>query len=244
MEKQQVVLAKIDEHQTSAQADTVGVRKKVPQKKFQKKLKKLFSGLGEIQGEYDIKLKENAVPYAVKTPRRIPIPLLPKVTQQLDKMERDGVVSKVKDSTEWCAPKVVVPKQSGGIRICADLTSLNKSVIRPRYQLPSAENTLAKLRNAKVFTKLNANSGFWQCKLSESSKLLTTFITPIGRYCYNRLPFGITSGPEFFQEKIHGLLKGISGVEGLMDDIIVYGEDQEQHDKNLETVLSSCLRQG
>ena len=105
--------------------------------KILQKYPKLFSGLGEKQGEYDIKLKENAVPYAVKTPRRIPIPLLPKVTQQLDKMERDGVVSKVKDSTAWCAPIVVVPKQSGGIRICADLTSLNKLVIRPRYQLHS-----------------------------------------------------------------------------------------------------------
>ena len=106
------------------------------------------------------------------------------------------------------------------------------------------ENTLAKLRNAKVFSKLDANAGFWQCKLSESSKLFTTFITPVGRYCYNRLPFGITSGPEFFQEKIYGLLKGISGVECLMDDIIVYGENQEEHDKNLETVLSCLLKAG
>ena len=55
---------------------------------------------------------------------------------------------------------------------------------------------LAQLAGAKVFSKLDANSGFWQIPLSQSSRLLTTFITPMGRYCFNKLPFGISSAPE------------------------------------------------
>ena len=65
--------------------------------------------------------------------------------------------------------------------------------------MPSVDESLAKLGNSKIFSKLDANSGFWQIPLDEESRLLTTFVTPFGRYCFNRLPFGISSTPEIFQ---------------------------------------------
>ena len=95
---------------------------------------------------------------------------------------------------------VVVPKASGDVRICVDLTKLNESVRRERHIMPSVELTLGQLGEAKVFSKLDANSGFWQVKLAEESSKLTTFITPFGRFRFNRLPFGITSAPEYYQK--------------------------------------------
>ena len=68
------------------------------------------------------------------------------------------------------------------------------------------EQTLAKLAGAKIVSKLGANSGFWQRKLSLNSKLSTTFITSWGRYCYRRLPFGISSAPEHFQKIMQKIL--------------------------------------
>ena len=70
---------------------------------------------------------------------------------------------------------------------------------REIHPMSSVDENLAMLGESKVFTKLDANSGFWQISLDEESKLLTTFITPFGRYCFNRLPFGISSAPEIFQ---------------------------------------------
>ena len=60
---------------------------------------------------------------------------------------------------------------------------------RECHILPSVEQVLAQIGNAKVFSKLDPNSGFWQ---------IATFITPYGHFCFNRLPFGITSAPEHF----------------------------------------------
>ncbi|CAL9703681.1 unnamed protein product [Knipowitschia caucasica] len=166
-----------------------------------------------MKGEYNIVLKPGAQPYSISTPRRISLPLLPKVKEELYRMERQGVISKVEQPTEWCAPMVVVPKPAQErVRICSDLTQLNKSVLRERHQLPSVENTLGQLSGAKVFSKLDANAGFWQIPLSKDSSLLTTFITPFGRYCYNRLCFGLSSAPEHFQKRMQQILEGLEGV--------------------------------
>ena len=89
-----------------------------------------------------------------------------------------------------------------------------------------------------MFSKLDANSGFYQIPLSEESRLLTTFITPFGRSCFNRLPFGITSAPEHFQKRMSQMVDDLDGVTGIVDDLLVFGKTQEEHDENLDKVLT------
>lgn len=84
----------------------------------------------------------------------------------------------------------------GSVRICVDLTLLNKAVQREVHSIPSVDENLAKFGDSKIFSKLDANSGFWQIPLDDDPKLLTTFVTPFGHNCFNRLPFGISSAPE------------------------------------------------
>ena len=198
---------------------------------------KLFEGLGELEGEYEMKLKELPEPYALNVPRKVPFPLLDKTKQEIDRMLKNGVISKVEQPTEWCAPMVVTPKPNGDVRICVDLTKLNKSILREAYPLPTVEYTLGKLSGSKVFSKIDANSAFWQRKLSESSRLLTTFITPWGRFCFNRLPYGISTGSEQFQRCMNNILEGLEGVECEIDDLLVHGKSQNQHDLRLHAVL-------
>ena len=99
-------------------------------------------------------------------------------------MEQLGVIEKIEEPTEWCAGLVVVPKQSGKVRICADLTKLNENLCHERHPLPAVEQVLAQLPGATVFSILDANSGFWQIPLSEESARLTTFISPFGRFAF------------------------------------------------------------
>ena len=139
---------------------------------------------------------------------------------------------------------VVIPKANSKVRICEDLIKLNDNVCRERYQLPSVEDSLSKLRGARIFTKLDANSGFWQIPLSSDSALMTTFLTPFGRYCFNRLPFRITSALEIFQNRMSTILNGISGTVCQMDDILVYGENQEDHNLALQATLQWIQESG
>ena len=199
-----------------------------------KQFSKLFEGLGKLEEEYTIVLRDDARPYALSTPHRIAIPLLPKVKAELERMERMGVVSRVREPTEWCAGMVVVPKTDSSVRICVDLTRLNENVHRERHPLPAVEQTLAQLAGGRVFSKLDANSGFWQIPLAKESALLTT---PFGRFCFNRLPFGITSAPEHFQRRMSEILQDVEGAVCLMDDILVHGKSKEEHDQRLLIVL-------
>ena len=98
----------------------------------------------------------------------------------MDHIQQLGVIEPVETSTEWCARMVVVPKTNGDVRICVDLTKLNENVYREHHPLPAVDQTLAQIAGARVLSKLDANSGFWQILLSKESALLTTFITPFG----------------------------------------------------------------
>ena len=93
----------------------------------------LFQGLGSLSGEYVIRIDDDAKPYAISTPRRVALPLLPKVKAELNRMEQTGVISRVDVPTKWCTGMVIVPKTNGTIRICVDLTRLNSSVQRERH---------------------------------------------------------------------------------------------------------------
>ena len=204
----------------------------------------LFTGLGSMKEPYTIRMKPDAKPYSIYTPRNIPLPLRQKVQGELKRMESLGVISKVDTPTPWCAGMVVVPKGSGAVRICVDLKPLNENVLREVHPLPKVETTLAQLSGARVFSKLDVNSGFWQIPLDPESKLLTTFLTPFGRYCYNKLPFGISSAPEHFQRRMNNILTGLPGILCHVDDILVYGKDQTEHDTRLMAALKAIQKAG
>ncbi|KAJ8333989.1 hypothetical protein SKAU_G00413080 [Synaphobranchus kaupii] len=128
---------------------------------------------------------------------------------ELQRMEEHGVIERVMLPTDWCAPMVPVMKATGKVRICVGLNKLNDNIKRERYMLPTTEEILAKFTGATVFTSLDAESGFWQIPLHEESSLLTTFMTPFRRFCFKRLPFGISIIPEIFQHKMNELLDGL-----------------------------------
>ena len=107
---------------------------------------------------------------------------------------------------------VIISKANGKIRICVDLTHLNKSVRERDIPLPRIDEILAQLKGAKVFNKIDAMSGFRQTPHFEASHKLTTFITPSGRFCFNKLPFGISSVPEHFQKRMCSMLGGLDEV--------------------------------
>ncbi|GBL95553.1 hypothetical protein AVEN_54150-1 [Araneus ventricosus] len=123
------------------------------------KFPELFKGLEVMKGCYSIKLKPGAIPFAITSPRRVPIPLLNQTKAKLKRMVEDKVITPVLKPTEWCAPVVIVPKSDGNVRICVDLVELNKNVIWELHPLPKADYSLNLLSGAKMFSESGCQ--FW-----------------------------------------------------------------------------------
>lgn len=132
---------------------------------------------------------------------------------------------------------MAVSTRGDKIRICLDPTDLNKAVRREHYPLPTIEEVVSECPDAVLFSVLDAKSGYLQIPLTYESSLLTTMNTPLGRYRWTRLPFGIKSAPEVFQRIMDDMLSGIEHSRAVMDDIVVAGRDREHHDQVLRQVL-------
>ncbi|KAL8608308.1 hypothetical protein ACOMHN_042175 [Nucella lapillus] len=201
-----------------------------------KDFSKIFTGLGALEGEINIHLKEEAIP-VVHAPRRIPHTLKEKLKNDFSKIEKSGVITKVTEPTEWVNSLVIVEKSNGKLRICLDPKDLNTAIRRPHYPSSTLEDALAKLRGAKYFSKLDAQYGYWQLKLNEKSSYLTNFNTRFGRYRFQRLPFGIISAQDEFQRKMDEVFEGLPCVTPLVDDVIISGNTIEEHNANLRAAL-------
>ena len=201
--------------------------------------------IGRLQVEpVQIKLKDGSEPYAVHTARNIGFHLMSKVQEELKRMTDNGIIKPIETPTDWCAAMVPVIKKSGQVRICVDFKQLNQCVKRPYINLPNLDDVAPKLVGARYFSTLDANSGFHQVPLDEQSMPLTTFITPFGRFCFQRLPMGINIGPEVFQLQMQKVLHGLEGCDVIMDDILVWGATIEEHDNRLKAVKMRVQHSG
>ncbi|XP_041369667.1 uncharacterized protein K02A2.6-like [Gigantopelta aegis] len=132
---------------------------------------------------------------------------------------------------------MVAVVRNGKVRICIDPSDLNKVMLREHHPMKTVEEVVSEIAGAQVFSVLDAKSGFLQICVHEESSFLTTFNTPVGRYRWLRLPFGIKSAPEIFQRIMDQMLEGISGATAVMDDILVAARTVEEHDIILRKVI-------
>ena len=213
------------------------------EQQFFEKYSDCFKGIGCLPNIVNIELVADAVP-VIEYCRKVPFALYDKFKEELERMETLGVIRKVEKPTAWVNSFVLVTKPNGKLRVCLDPRNLNNAIKREHFKLPTREEIVAKFADAKVFSKLDASTGFWQMRLNEKSSEMCTFNTAFGRYQYLRLPFGISSAPEIYHRVIHTLFAHLEGVDTLMDDIIVWGSNKEEHDKRLEKVMETAQRVG
>ena len=138
---------------------------------------------------------------------------------------------------------VATRNKNGDVRICLDPRDLNKALKRPHHPMHTADDVASRLGNAMVFSTLDAKAGFWQIKLEKQSSLRTTFSTPYGTYRFLRMPFGINTASEVLQQAMERLFEGYPCAI-IVDDILIWGSTEEEHDANLRKVLERARQIG
>ena len=199
---------------------------------------------GEV---FKIVITEDAVPFCVSTPRTVPYAHMGPTKEELELLESQGVISKQTEPTDWCAPIVVARnKNSARIRLCVDLSHLNRFVKRERHQSTPPAVAVADIAGskAKYFTVLDAFKGYHQCPLDKDSQLLTTFITPFGRYKFMRAPFGLSSISEHYDRRMYEAFQDLTGFRRIVDDVLVFDEDLTSHVNHVRQFLQRCEERG
>ena len=210
--------------------------------------KDVFSGLGRLPGEYKIQIDKNIKPVQNK-PRRVPLPLKMELKQKLEELVEQGVIAWVTEPTSWIS-NIVVIRKPHKLWICIDPYHLNKAIQRNHYPTPTVEETATKMSKAKLFSVVDAKDGFLQVALDESSSYLTTCWTPFGRIRWLRIPFGISSAPEEWQQRLDHCFEGLDNTQVIADDTIIYGsgendaEADKSHDTAFRALIERCREKG
>ena len=217
----------------------------------------VFQGLGKFPGEpYKLRLKPDAVP-AKHRPRRVPVHLQDAFHEEVERLVKIDVLEKVTEPTEWVNSLVIVEKVIDSsnahspnhsirksIRLCIDPKDLNEALEREPYYSRSIDELISMFAGAKVFTIVDMDKGYWQVVLHPESRKLTCMAFDIGRYQFRRLPMGSKVASDIFQRMLDSVYIGLPGVTGIADDMVIFGRNEEEHDRNLILFLETTRKNG
>ena len=168
--------------------------------------------------------------------------------RQCDLLLKMGVIEISKGG--YYSYAFLVPEPNGDWRFVLDFQGLNKATDNvERWPIPNISELLRRIgeKKPRYFAIMDLTSGFFQAAISAESSVFTAFATRNKVYQWTRVPMGITAAPSYFQRVISTeVLGGLCGIicEVYIDDIIVWGETEEEFKKNLEEVLSRFKKHG
>ena len=132
-----------------------------------------FDTLGDFKCVAKFHLKQDCEPF-IDPPRKCSIHLREKLNCELKKMEKQGVIRKVSEHTDWCSSRAYSVKKDGSLRVCTDPQKLNQALKRCPHNVPTFEELNPQFSGSTGFSKLDAKAGYWSIHLGPDSQLITT----------------------------------------------------------------------
>lgn len=144
------------------------------------------------------------------------------------------------DFSDWAALIVAVHNSNGSIRIFADYSmGLNALLESNYFPLPLPDDIFAKMANGKLFSHIDLSDAYWQVSVDTESSKILTINTHRGLNRFNRLAPGDKLPPGAFQRIVSTMINDLPDSAAYMDDIIVSGRNDEEHEKKICTVFFS-----
>ena len=151
--------------------------------------------------------------------------------------------------SEYAAPHFYVSKPdsetTGEYRAVTDYRLLNQQTVKNRYPLPRADQLFDKLAHAKYFSKIDLRTGLYQILIAEQDRHKTAFVTSQGLFEYNVLPMVLWNTPGVFMALMNDTFREYLDkfVLVFLDDIIIYSDTLEDHERHLRLALQRLREQ-
>ena len=173
-------------------------------------------------------------------PYRVPDRLKEGVRSEVNKLVELGIV--VPSTSPWASPVVPVPKPDGSVRVCIDYRKLNEVTTADPYYMTCMDEILERVGGSKIISKLDLAKGFYQVEVDPASQCKTAFVSPYGKFEFQRMPFGLKNAPAAFQRMMEVVLGDCYEYSApYIDDVVVFSENEVEHVQHLRCVLE-CFR--
>ncbi|GJU98295.1 putative reverse transcriptase domain-containing protein [Tanacetum coccineum] len=189
------------------------------------------------QVEFRIDLIPGAAPVARASYHLAPSKMK-ELSKQLQELSKKGFIRP--SSSPWGAPVLFVKKKDGSFRMCIDYQELNKLTIKNRYPLSRIDDLFDQLQGFSVYSKIDLRYGYHQLRIREEDIPITAFRTRYGHYEFQVMPFRLTNAPAIFMDLMNRVCKPYLDkfVIVLIDDILIYSKNKEEHGEHLKTILN------
>jgi transposase InsO family protein len=174
-------------------------------------------------------------------------PLSPNEQTELDAFIEENLASgRIRPSkSPMAAPVFFIKKKDGSLRLVQDYRALNAKTVKNAYPLPLISDLINRLRGARYFTKLDVRWGYNNVRIKEGDEWKAAFRTNRGLFEPLVMFFGLTNSPATFQTMMNDIFQDLIS-EGVvcvyLDDILIFTETLEEHDRVTRLVLER-LRQ-
>jgi hypothetical protein len=172
-----------------------------------------------------------------KRPYKMPVNEFVDLKKQLTELRTKGFICP--SSSPWGATMLFVSKKDGTQRMCVNYQSLNEVTVKNKYLLPWIEDLFDQMKGVSVFLKIDLRPGYHQLKIWEPDIPKTAFRTQYGLYEYTVMSFGLTNAPAYIMYLMTKVFMEYLDKFGVVfiDDILVFSQMEEEHEKHLRLVL-------
>jgi hypothetical protein len=148
--------------------------------------------------------------------------------------------------SQYSSPFFFVGKKDGKLRPVVDYRKLNSFTVPDRYPLLLIQELVDKVRNARIFSKVDVRAGYNNIRVKEGDEHKTAFKTNMGLYENTVMPFGLKNAPAVFQRFMNTEFTDLTATGHViiyMDDILIATEDDiTKHCKLVHQVLERLIK--
>jgi hypothetical protein len=172
-----------------------------------------------------------------KAPYRMSHEELKELKVQLEELLMKGYIKPNK--SPYGALVFFVHKKDGTLNMCVDYKALNKVTMKNRYPLPRIDDLFDRLSRAKMFSRIDLRSRYYQIRIIEGDKEKIVYRTRYGSYEFLVMPFGLTNAPATFCILMNHIFREWFDdfVVVYINDILIYGGSMEEHVEHLQKVF-------
>ena len=154
---------------------------------------------------------------------------------ELQKLQDLNVIEPA--NSPYGSPVHLVPKKDGSYRVTGDFRLLNKQTVPDRYALPLLTDFVDFMSGSEHFSSLDLYKSYHQIEIAEQDIPKTAMVTPLGSYCFRKMPMGLCNAGASFQRFVNEVLRGLPFVFVYIDDVLIFSKSREEHMRHLTLVF-------